>query len=139
MDAQFDLFDHTADLGIWICAASLEELVQPATDGFYAAIGELVPGTPESEVLFEFCDEEPAVALRDYMTELLMLFERDHRMLPTPVVGEFTENRLAVSGRTHRIDEEQSSLFREVKAITYHELAVRPIPGGFEATVIVDI
>ncbi len=139
VDARFDLFDHTADLGIWICAASLAELVQPATDGLYAAIGELSPGKPESESSWEICDEDPAVALRDYMAELLVLFDRDNRMLPAPVVEEFSEKRLAVSGRTHGIDEEKSSLLREVKAITYHELEIRPVSGGFEATLIVDI
>jgi hypothetical protein len=37
------------------------------------------------------------------------------------------------------IDAGRSVPGHEVKAVTYHELAIRPIPGGFEATYILDI
>ena len=37
------------------------------------------------------------------------------------------------------IDRRLSAYHHEVKAITYHELDILRIPGGYEATVIVDI
>jgi SHS2 domain-containing protein len=44
-----------------------------------------------------------------------------------------------VRGQTRAIDMEASVLEREVKAVTYHELAIREIDAGFELTYIVDI
>ena len=46
MNAGFELFEHTADLGVRVYAASLPELLAPATAGFYACIGTLVRVAP---------------------------------------------------------------------------------------------
>ena len=51
----------------------------------------------------------------------------------------FTGQALIVTVPTRSLDIRRSDLRREVKAITYHELAIRSIPGGVEATIIVDI
>ena len=50
-----------------------------------------------------------------------------------------TADRLHVAVRTRAIDEDRCVFFREVKAITYHALDIVSVPGGFQATVIVDI
>lgn len=139
VDASYELFDHTADIGIRVRAASLSALVEPAGAGLYAAIGELAPGEPVGDVSWDLEGDDAAVLLRDYLTELLVLFERDQRMLTDPDVTEYNDNRLSVRGLARRVDERRSVLEREVKAVTYHELAVRPIDGGLEATFIVDI
>jgi len=52
---------------------------------------------------------------------------------------DFTEGRLTVGARSSAVDVERSVYLREVKAITYHELSLRPIEGGYEASMIVDI
>ncbi len=136
----YELFDHTADLGVRVVAPTLAELVPPATDGFYATIGLIHVGRdPNAARSLEFTGDEPALLLRDYLAELLNLFETEHRRLIGVRVHEFTNQRLAVTGQAQPIDTERSSLRREVKAVTYHELAIRSQPDGYEATFIVDI
>ncbi len=139
VDAGFELFDHTADVGIRAWAATMPELVRPAGAGLYAAIGELAPGDAANSVAWAWTGDDAAVLLRDYLAELLTLFERDQLIVTHPDVVEFTPERLVVRAKTHRIDEDRSALDREVKAVTYHDLSVRPIDGGYEATLIVDI
>ena len=51
----------------------------------------------------------------------------------------FDDTQLTATARMRLVNEADSSYHREVKAVTYHELAIRPIPGGYEATFIVDI
>ena len=46
---------------------------------------------------------------------------------------------LAVEGLLVPLDVKRCAYYREVKAVTYHELAIREIEGGFEAVYIVDI
>ena len=41
MDSSFELFDHTADVGIRVWADTLPGLLAPAGEGLYAIIGEL--------------------------------------------------------------------------------------------------
>lgn len=135
----YELFDHTADLGVRVRAASLAELIVPATDGFYATIGEVATTGAGAPHTFDLCGEDAALLLRDYLAELLHLFDAEQRRLTDLEVQEFSPRRLVVAGQTRPVDQARSALCREVKAVTYHELAIRPIAGGYEATYIVDI
>lgn len=138
MEAGFELFDHTADVGIRVFAPDMNSLLEPAARGLYAVIGELAAaGAPQPHSL-DLTGDEPALLLRDYLTELLVLFERDLCLIES-IEGQFSTGRLSVRGRRYHVDEGRSVYYREVKAITYHELAIRPISGGYEATIIVDI
>ena len=143
MEPSFELFDHTADIGIRVRAATLPELAIVAGDGLYVVIGELVPargtaGEPR-EFQIELHHADNAVVLRDYLDELLVLFDRDHRVVTVANVSTFEEGRLVAMLETALVDRERSVYHHEVKAITYHELAIREISGGLEAALIVDI
>ena len=139
VEPSFEIFDHTADAGLRIRAATPADLVRPATEGLYAIIGELVAAGQPSARAMEFTGSDASILLRDYLAELLLFFERDAAMAVAVDVDAFAEGRLAVTVRLSPIDTERSEYHREVKAITYHELDIRTIPGGCEATVIVDI
>jgi len=139
MQPSYEFFDHTADMGIRVRAATMEELLMPAAEGLYAAIGELVAGGYGAPLHLDFQGDDPSVLLRDFLTELLILFERDQRRLVAVENAAFTESRLTVTAKSAPIDQERSAFHREVKAITYHELSIREGPGGYEATFIVDI
>jgi SHS2 domain-containing protein len=136
---RYELFDHTADLGIRAWAPTLPELVPPSTEGLYAAIGRVAPGSNGAPWQCDIQGRESAVLLRDYLAEILDLFYRERRRVIDVQVTEFSEERLVVSAAARVIDDAASDLYREVKAVTYHALAIRPVPGGFEATLIVDI
>jgi len=139
MDPSFDLFDHTADIGIRARAASLPELLAPATEGLYAVIGQVIAGDMCDSISFTLAGDDPPVLLRDFLAELLVLFERDARRAILLDDITFDDHGLKVTARTAHVDRNRSDLIREVKAVTYHELDIRPIEGGYEATIIVDI
>lgn len=139
MELGFELFDHTADLGIRVFTPSLAELVAVSAEALYAAIGELkTQGAPQTET-FRFTGEDRAVLLRDYLAELLLLFERDHRMVTQARVIRFDAGRLEVSGESRAVNRSKSLFDREVKAVTYHGLKLEEIEGGYLAEYIVDI
>jgi SHS2 domain-containing protein len=139
MEPTFELFDHTADIGIRASAPTMAELVRPASDGLYAVIGDFVTrGTPQP-IQWRLDGDDAAELLRDYLAELLVLFEQEHRIVREPVVETFSNERLIVSAQAIPVDEDKSDFRSEVKAITYHELEIAEIPGGFQATIIVDI
>jgi SHS2 domain-containing protein len=141
VDPGFELFDHTADLGIRIFAPTREGLIQPALAGLYAAIGELKSKSPLPEVfhLTNVGGGDPAMLLRDFLQHALYCFEPDQLLMVNVVCAEFLDARLSVSVHFAPIDAERSVYSREVKAITYHELSLNQIKGGYEARIIVDI
>lgn len=139
MTPGYRLFDHTADIGIRVWAPSLPELIPPATAGLYAVLGELAAHGTAVARTFEFQGDDAAVLWRDYLAELLYLYDSDHCLLTEAEARAFTPQHLVVSGQVRPVDTGRSVLGHEVKAVTYHELAIRPIQGGFEATSILDI
>lgn len=135
----YELFDHTADMGIRVRAATLPELLRPAGEALYAVIGKLVPCKGGITITFDLTGGDLADLLRDYLAELLILFECEGQMATAVEATVYEENRLRATIVASPVDEERSLFHREVKAITYHELTVRRVADGVEATLIVDI
>ncbi|MCH8963445.1 MAG: archease [Planctomycetes bacterium] len=139
MEPSFELFDHTADVGIRAWAATMPELAVAAGEGLYAVIGEMVPAGEPQRLTVDLVGSESAVLLRDYLHELLILFDRDLRCATSVEVLVFDDSRLSATLETQLVDPQRSIWDHEVKAITYHELDIRKIAEGYEATLILDI
>ena len=139
MTGSFEFFDHTADVGVRVVAETLPELVRAAGEGLYAVIGDLKPGGVTRKVRFQLTGDDRAVLLRDYLAELLVLFDRDRDIVTNVEVTVFDERCLHVTVQAARLDDERSTYHHEIKAVTYHELEVRRTGSGYEATYIVDI
>ena len=139
MEPSYELFDHTADMGVRARAATIAGLLQPAIEGLYACIGTLVPGAPAADLTFRLTHGDSADLLRDFLAELLHQFERHGCMAVGLEAVVFDDTQLTARAQMRLVSDGESSYHREVKAVTYHELAIRPVPGGYEATFIVDI
>ena len=126
-------------MGIRVRAETLAALLPPAAEGLYAAIGDLASAGSPKTIRIEIAGDDAATLFRDFLAELLDLFERDRRFASTVEVVAFTLAGLIAIAHPELVDFARRALQREVNAITYHELAIRAIDGGYEATVIVDI
>jgi len=136
----YEFFDHTADMGIRVRASSMSGLLLPTAQGLYAAIGELATIDPPKRKRIDFTSGAgPEYLLRDFLTELLLMFERGDGVVTEIADAALDDHHLSATLAVRAIDDRRSVYFREVKAITYHELEIRPISGGYEATLIVDI
>ena len=139
MDPTYVHFDHTADIGIRVRASTLPQLVAPAGEGLYAVIGQLVGGDEAGSFPFDLAGEDAAVLLRDYLTELLFLLERDRRVVASVEVLTFTDQRLSGVAETRLLDDKRSALFREVKAVTYHRLGLVRDGNLLKTTIVFDL
>ena len=142
--------EHTADLGMEVEAASLEELFQRAAAGMMA----LVRAT-DHEALDRPADESPtAPALRSVRIEvdgdvpdvaaLLVRWLRELLYLQEVagfVYQDDTFQRLDGSGlrASVRPDPDPSRQVRELKGVTYHGLEVEREADRWRARVIFDI
>lgn len=137
--AGYEFFDHTADLGVRVHAASRADLVPPATAGLYAAIGELVGKIEVEQRVLEFRDADPAHLLRDYLAKLISIFEIQDCLAYKISVQEFTDDALVVAVRLVELDPANSVFAREVKAVTYHDLLLEQEGDQYRAEFILDI
>ena len=134
----YELFDHTADLGLRVTAADLNTLFREAAEGLFSVIVEKIPqrGTPK-RIEFELEAERTEFLFVDWLSELLYTFEIKHVLLDKFEV-DVRGTTLTASALAHPIDEDDP-LLHEVKAVTYHALRVAKTPSGWLAEVILDI
>jgi SHS2 domain-containing protein len=135
----YEVFEHTADLGLRVSAASLDALCADAGRGLFAVIaGDLAQIRPRIVERFDVAGTDPVWLLYDWVSELHAAFEL-RRMLFCRFQVSHDATGLHARAHGERYDPAVHTLAHEVKAITQHELDVRRSPDGWRATLVVDI
>ena len=138
----FELFEHTADLGLRIRAASLEELIAEAGHGLLTMlVANPEAVRPVQAKTIQLSADGPTYLLFDWLNELLFAFENE-KLLLTEFAIELQHGEalnLTAICRGEFMDQARHQMDHEVKAITYHGLRVEQTASGWEAEVIVDI
>lgn len=135
----YELFEHTADLGLRAQAPDLDQLFAEAARGLFAMVIENAEDVqPRIEVAIEIEGTDLDYLFFDWLNELLHTFETD-RLLLTQFTVHVSDVGLRAEARGEQLDRQRHHLSHEVKAITYHHLKVEQAPGGWQAEVIVDI
>ena len=135
----YELFEHTADLGLRVQATSLEALFVEAARGvlamFVADPASVRPLTTKSITL---SSDDPTYLLFDWLSELLFAFESE-RLLLSEFDVKIDGSQLTAICRGETMDSTRHRMEHEVKAITYHGLRLEQNATGWFAEVIVDI
>ena len=141
----FETFNHTADIGLEIRGESLADLLETAARGVFSimlddgprevAVEADVAAAPDPSL-----GDDAAELLVVWLQELLYRFEMEHLV---PLEFDFAEAgpaRVRARVGFGRFDPKRHRAGTEVKAVTYHELAVRAEPGGaWSARFILDV
>lgn len=135
----YEMFEHTADLGLRIRSDDLNGLFEEAGCALFSVIVTNPDDVrPVEEVTFEIAGDRYDELLRDWLAELLYTFHAG-RLLLTNFDVNINQNRLTATARGEPIDPSRHELDAEVKAVTYHGLKVEQDDGGWLAEVIVDV
>jgi len=135
----FELFEHTADLGLRVRASSLEELLIDAAHGLLA----MLVANPEAvqpvhSKTITIATDDVSYLLFDWLSELLYALETE-KLLLAEFQLQLQGNQLKAICRGEPMDPARHQMEHEVKAITYHRLMVEQTDAGWSAEVIVDI
>lgn len=138
--ARFEILEHTADVGIKAEAVDLPGVFEQAALGLLDIIGTWAPdrrATEQVEVDVEA--DDPGALLVDWLGEILYVHDsRDAVVTSLDMTGATPRRAAARVGIAPR-EEDSYEGGTQVKAITYHRLAVEEGPGGWSATVYVDV
>jgi SHS2 domain-containing protein len=135
----FEIFEHTADIGLRIRATDRPTLFAEAAKGLFS----LLTANPDAircvqAVDFAIPGQEDDYLLFDWLSELLFTFETK-RLLFARFDVQLDETGLRAACHGEPIDVNRHEMDHEVKAITYHELKVEHAGHDWLAEVIVDI
>jgi len=135
----YQIFEHTADLGIRIEAEDLNTLFAEAGRALFSIIVTNVDAVhPIEQVEFNISGTDREFLLCDWLSELLFAFEK-RRLLLTEFTVDVQEQGLSATARGETVDTRRHRLEHEVKAVTYHGLKVEETDDRWIAEVIVDI
>ena len=135
----YELFDHTADLGLRVVAPDLDGLFRDAGQGLFAIIADGWEAERATRMLeFRIEADRREWLLFDWLNELLYTFDSEKLLLGGFEVS-VGERRVEARAAGEPLDASKHRLLHEVKAITYHGLRVEQGVQGWLAEVIVDI
>ena len=137
MQAEFGFRElaHTADWELEVWAPDLATLLEQAARGMYALSGmRLLPGPPQERLIALHAADAEGLLVR-FLTELLWV-EQEEKLgfdqFAISVEGQ-CDLRAELSGSTI------AKLDKEIKAVTYHNLAVQITSQGLRVNIVFDV
>jgi SHS2 domain-containing protein len=140
----YELFEHTADVGLKIEGNSLAAALAEAGRGFSSLIVENLDDLhPVVSVRIELpltdrSSDGLDYLLFDWLSALLQEFEASGRVFSRFDIQENVDGIVAECGG-EPIDPERHRLCHEIKAVTYHQLEFRQTDEGYAGRVILDV
>jgi SHS2 domain-containing protein len=133
----YEVLEHTADVGVRATGATVEEAFAQATRGLAEIIGAWRPNEGEP-VAIEVEADDLGALLVDWLSEILYLHDARDAVIAGLDVARVADGRasgtVALASRGDRVLEGT-----QVKAVTYHQLAVEKCGDEWVATVFFDV
>jgi SHS2 domain-containing protein len=137
----FELRDHTADVAVEATGPTLAAVFAAAADGLAAAMCDDIPEAGGERFDLDVRAESREALLFDYLDELI--YQRDVRGV-LPVDNEMERLREGENGEWVATASARGVPLaglgaREVKAVTYSEMALGETDDGWRAYVVFDV
>ena len=126
--------EHTADWELEVWATDLTGLLEQATRGMSYLSGMRLKSEPRLIRKITLQANDPETLLVKFLSELLFYAEQEE-------IG-FDIFRIAVNGSNLQAELEGAQLAtieKEIKAVTYHRLAVRQADGKLMVNIVFDV
>ena len=138
MEKDFELIDHTADVGIIAHGADMSQAFANAAKGLFSLITEL---DNVQEVLYrdiEITATDKESLLVEWLNELIYLFDVENIVFKRFDITELDNTRLKARSYGEKVDHSKHRLKTGVKAVTYHMLKIDK-GDGYKVQVLFDI
>ena len=139
MNKTFRLFDHTADLGVEVFGETETALFAHAALALVALTTDIEKISSVTEKHFSILGADRADLFINFLREVLYLMNGEG-FLPREVhFDEFQPGFLRVKIRGESFDAGKHIIFKEIKAVTYHQATVEQTRKGWKGRVIFDV
>jgi SHS2 domain-containing protein len=136
---EFEVIEHTADVGITVRARTLADLFETAAEGMFSFL--IDPASVDNRAWREREVEADDLEglLVAWLNDLLLMLSADEFVPKVFVVDEVTERRLRATVHGEPVDRARHHFRLDIKAATYHMLEITETDGGSSATIIFDV
>lgn len=132
----FEIVEHTADWSIRVRGRDLAELFARAAQGMaYLLAGDpaTIPNEDAAHIALEAYDAVDLLVA--WLSELAYYAEQDGIVFTTVEDLRLSPSALEATVRGGR----PAELLKHIKAVTYHDLAIRQTDTGLETTIVFDV
>ena len=139
MQKPYEVFEHTADIGLHAYGDTLTDLFIHAAQGMESLMVPLeqIRVMTSREITVE--GRDTVALLVAWLNELIVLFDTDYLLFSEFVIDIITETRLTARASGEPYDAQRHELSSAIKAVTWHEAAVNHTDQGYQARIIFDI
>ncbi|MBN1862547.1 MAG: archease [Dehalococcoidales bacterium] len=138
MEKDFEVIDHTADVGVIAYGADLDQAFANAARALFSLIAEPDDIAEALHRDLELAASDQEDLLVTWLNELIYLFDTEHllfKRFEVSVLGD----RLKARAYGEKVDSSRHRLKTGVKGATYHMLGVSRNDSGCKVRVILDI
>ncbi len=138
MDKEFEIIDHTADVGIIAYGVDMKQAFAHAAKALFSLITELddVAETVYHDIEVTAPDQESLLV--EWLNELIYRFDTEHILFKKFDIDRFEPTHLKARGYGEKVNTSRHKLKVGIKAATYHMLKVEE-NNGSRVQVVFDI
>jgi len=130
---------HTADIWVRVRGKDLRELFANAGFAFFEQVADLAQVQEKETQVIRAQAADRELLLVAWLDELLYHFDALHLLFKDFDIIELDETHMVAKAHGEKYDPARHRLRAEVKAVTYHQLAVEQVGDHWEASVIFDV
>ena len=134
----YKIINHTADIGVRITGRFITEIFWKAMHATADILSGGIEIYPRIERGFSTKEESPETALVSILEEIIYFFEKDS-FLPSMCSVRIKEDSYEIRLKGDIVSPEEIKNGTEIKAVTYHQLKIKEVRHGYQATIIFDI
>ncbi|MBX5459016.1 MAG: archease [Thermogemmatispora sp.] len=137
----FEVFEHTADVGLQVYGRTLPELFIHAAEGMESLMVPLEQVEPRIRREVEVEGDDLVSLLIAWLSRLIFLFDTEFLLFRQFEIEDFSETQLKMKARAsgEPYDEQRHELSSAIKAVTWHQAEVVSTANGYRARIIFDI
>ncbi|HEY4033513.1 MAG TPA: archease [Ktedonobacteraceae bacterium] len=135
----YEVFEHTADVGLHAFGHTLPELFVHAAQGMES----LLVSADEVHVVTSrriTVDGHDTISLLiAWLNELVFLFDTEYLLFRDFVIETISETQVTGRASGEPYDRQRHDLSSAIKAVTWHEAAITRLDDGYQARIIFDL
>lgn len=136
---KFEIFPHTADIGIRVYGETLKELFENAGEGTLFLMREDSEIEIKEEIPFELEASFTELLLNKFLNEFIYLFDSKFFIIKNFEIDEFNENYIKGKFFGETFDDEKHKIKYAIKACTLEDMVIEKVDNLYKVDIIFDI
>lgn len=135
----YEVFEHTADIGLHAYGATLAELFVHAAQGMESLMVAPEQIRPQVQREIEVEGHDEISLLIAWLNELIFLFDTDYLLFRDFSIDAISTTHVKARAIGEPYDAQRHDLSSAIKAVTWHEASIEQSDNGYKARIIFDI